>query len=69
MSNQKSDIEIYWEGPALTKAEAYALAQLCKRIGFNDCEKLSVDKAEAYRMLNATDKVRSALESVGIWVR
>ena len=48
---------------------AYALAQLCKRIGFNDCLAISVDEDEAYSMINATDIVRAALEEVGISVR
>ena len=34
--------------------EAWALAQLLKRIGFSDCRALAEDEAQAYRMLHAS---------------
>ena len=53
----------------LTEAQARALAELCKRIGFADCRALAVDEAEAYQMIGATDRVRRGLEAVGVRVR
>lgn len=53
----------------LTRAQAIALAQLCKRIGWSDCKELSSHEDELYGMLNATDRVRSALEDAGVYVR
>jgi len=53
----------------LPRDQAYALAELCKRIGFQDALKLAVDKEEAYRMIHATDKVRGGLEKSGVAVR
>lgn len=49
--------------------EAYALAELCKRLDFQTARELSVDKEEAYRMIEATNKVRDALAKVGVSVR
>lgn len=54
---------------ALSQQQAYALAQLCKRIGWNDARELSVDEAETGAMLSACDVVRAGLEQAGIWVR
>lgn len=48
---------------------AYALAELCKRIGFQDARSNAVNQDEAYHMLHAMDQVRSALEKVGVVVR
>lgn len=48
---------------------AYALAELCKRIGWSDCRKLAVDDTEAGRQIYATDRVRAALLEAGIEVR
>lgn len=53
----------------LTLGEAYALAELTKRIGFNDARDLAVDKDEAYRMIWATTRVRDGLEKQGVAVR
>ncbi len=53
----------------LTVDEAYALAELCKRIGFRDCRENAVSDDEAYLMLRATDKVRHALQQKGVVVR
>jgi hypothetical protein len=50
---------------ALSDAEAWALAQLVKRIGWSDCRALAVDDAEARLMIQATDRVRAALAAGG----
>lgn len=49
----------------LSDAEAWALAQLVKRIGWADCRALAVDDAEARLMIQATDRVRAALAAAG----
>lgn len=53
----------------LTEAEAYALAQLCKRITFYDCQDLSSCESERDSMLRVTDKIRLALQQAGFGVR
>ncbi len=49
--------------------QAVALAQLCKRIGWNDCRSLAVDDAEARLMIAATDMLAGALREAGFAVR
>jgi hypothetical protein len=49
----------------LTDAEALALAQFLKRVGFNDYRELAVDRDEAYTMIDAGEKVRQALAEQG----
>lgn len=46
--------------------QAWALAQLLKRIGFSDCRSLAQDDTEARLMIVATERVRQALAQVGI---
>jgi hypothetical protein len=53
----------------LRPSQAYALAELCKRISWSDCEKLSVDRTECEAMIAATDRVRAALDDAGVRVR
>lgn len=53
----------------LTETQAYALAELCKRIGFSDCRAMAVNDAEAYDMIRATNRVRGALARAGVCVR
>lgn len=53
----------------LTNAEAYALAELCKRIGWEDCMRLAVDEREAQLMINVTDRLRAGLADNGWAVR
>lgn len=53
----------------LTDAQAFALAELCKRIGFADCRSLAVDDAEAHRMIDATSRLLGALARAGYQVR
>lgn len=49
----------------LTDAEALALAQFLKRIGFSDLREKSVDDAEAYLMRDGCDKLVKALNEHG----
>jgi hypothetical protein len=53
----------------LTEAQAFALAELCKRIGWSDARQLSVSDDECRARLVACDHVRSALQQAGVWVR
>lgn len=53
----------------MTERQAYALAQLCKRIGWADARGLAVDELETSAMLTACDVVRAGLEDAGVWVR
>lgn len=46
--------------------EAWALAELCKRIGFGGCLDHAIDKNEAYTMLDAIAKLQKALANEGI---
>jgi hypothetical protein len=48
---------------------AYALAQLCKRIGWSDARQLSASEEETRLMLSACDQVRTALDEAGVSVR
>ena len=49
----------------LTPGEAWDFAQFLKRAGFSTYRECAVDRDEAYRMLNAGEKVRAALADVG----
>lgn len=49
----------------LTDAQAWALAELCKRITWSDCRRNAVDDNEAYLMIDATAKLGSLLAKVG----
>jgi hypothetical protein len=53
----------------LSERQARALAQLCKRLSWADAMSLSVDEEEARLQINATDRLRAALEEAGIQVR
>lgn len=53
----------------LTEPEAYTLAQLCKRILFNDVKTMAVDKDEEYRMIWTTTRVLDALAESGVRMR
>ena len=54
---------------ALTDGQAYALAELCKRIGWYDVRTLAVDDQGARLMIQAVERVRGALEQIGVAVR
>lgn len=49
----------------LTEAEAWALAQLVKRIGWSEWRGISADDAEAYLMRDATDRLAVGLREAG----
>lgn len=49
--------------------EAWALTELCKRIGFRDCRDNAVDDTEAYSMIYAMEHVRQALAEQGVVTR
>lgn len=51
--------------PELSRAQAMALAQLCKRIGWNEMRVNAVDDAEAYEMRAALHELRESLAAVG----
>ena len=53
----------------LTGSQAYALAELCKRITWAECRGLSVSEDECRLMIQATDLVRGALAANGFTVR
>jgi hypothetical protein len=53
----------------LSPEAARALAQLCKRLGWNDAMNLSVDEREANLQIFATGCLRTALEEAGVYVR
>jgi hypothetical protein len=53
----------------LTEPQAYALAELCKRIGWADVRSNAVDDHEARLMLIAIERVRGGLEQAGVTVR
>lgn len=44
---------------------AWALAELCKRITFSDCRSNAVDDDEAYKMIDATNKLGDTLNRAG----
>jgi hypothetical protein len=49
----------------LDAEQAWALAQLVKRIGWADCRGLAEDQAQTRLMIEATERVRRALAEVG----
>jgi len=49
----------------LTDEQAWALAQLSKRITFSDCRSNAVSDVEAYQMVNATLLVGRTLANAG----
>lgn len=49
----------------LTEAEAWALAQMAKRLGWSDWRQLSQDEAETYEMRAATDRLAAGLREAG----
>ena len=50
----------------LDAEQAWALAQLVKRIGWSDCRSLAEDEAQTRLMIEATERVRAALAQAGI---
>lgn len=49
----------------LSDEQAWALAQLLKRLGYTDCRGLAQDDNEAWLMMVAAERVRQALAEVG----
>lgn len=49
----------------VTDKQAWAFAQVLKRIGFSEYRHLSRDDAEAYAALSASEAVREALAKNG----
>ena len=49
----------------LDAEQAWALAQLVKRIGWADCRSLAEDQAQTRLMIEATERVRAALAAMG----
>ena len=50
----------------LSDEQAWAFAQLLKRLGFGDCRGLAQDDNEAWLMMLAAERVRRALAEVGV---
>lgn len=53
-------------GRDLDEAEAWALAQLVKRLGYSDCRSKADGDTEAHLMLEALAKLQSALADAGV---
>ena len=49
----------------LDAAQAWALAQLLKRIGWSDCRSLAEDEEQTRLMIAAAERVRAALAEAG----
>ena len=49
----------------LDAEQAWALAQLVKRIGWVDCRSLAEDEEQTRLMIRATERVRTALVAAG----
>ena len=49
----------------LDAAQAWALAQLLKRIGWSDCRSLAEDEEQTRLMIAAAERVRQALAGAG----
>jgi hypothetical protein len=49
----------------LSDEQAWALAQLLKRLGYADCRGLAQTNDEAWLMMVAAERVRQALAKVG----
>lgn len=49
----------------LSAAQAWALAQLLKRIGWSECRSLAEDDEQARSMIEATERLCAALAAAG----
>jgi len=49
----------------LNAEQAWALAQLLKRIGWSECRTLAENEAQTRLMIAATERVRAALAEAG----
>ena len=53
----------------LRRGQAYALAELTKRLHYSDARGLAADEPETDAMIAAVERLRDALEAVGVVVR
>ncbi|MDZ4021004.1 DUF7706 family protein [Pseudomonas sichuanensis] len=53
-------------GRDLDEAEAWALAQLVKRLGFTDCRANAENETEAHLMMEALAKLQRVLDEAGV---
>lgn len=65
MHIQATSGDVRDEFAELTDAQAWALAELCKRITWSDCRSNAVSDQEAYLMIDATTKLGTALARAG----
>jgi hypothetical protein len=56
-------------GVQFSNSEAWALAELCKRIGYSECRANAVSDDEARDMIVGTSKMQQALARAGFTVR
>ena len=49
----------------LSAEQAWALAQLLKRIGWSDCRGLAEDEPQAHLMIAAAERLRAGLAEAG----
>lgn len=57
--------ELVHVGVELDAEQAWALAQLVKRIGWAHCRSLAEDEAQTRLMIEAAERLRAALAAVG----
>ncbi len=53
----------------MPEVEAFAMADLAKRLAFVDVREHAVDEAEAYAMIYSMRRLRDALAKCGVHVR
>jgi hypothetical protein len=63
MTNPIETLEMFHP---LEQNEAFALAQLCKRIGYQECRANAINQDEAQLMISALFKIQHALADIGI---
>ena len=69
MATKPKKAKFELNGVIFEDAEAWALAELCKRIGYSECRANAVDDDEARNMIVATSKMQQALSRAGFAVR
>ena len=63
---EKHHMELVTVQLQLSDEQAWALAQLLKRLGFGDCRGLAQDDNEAWLMMVAAERLRQALAEAGV---
>ena len=58
----KENVEVH---ARLSPAQAWALAQLVKRLGYRECRGLAEDEDQAWLMLIGAERLRQALAEAG----